>query len=573
WDFPDRYHLYDSQESLHGTTKHRMFTPPVSKPKNNVFFSSDDNLYKTEMRKLTIPQINIECASSPPIFKLEVTDFSEPTPKSMTLKSQNLPLVKQQNIDEDNDEPRELHKKQWKNKSNDFLQGKSTSLDIPDISIDNCDDIGDREKFLNVGNRRLSQCKFSSSLQELSSSTSSINSGIHESTLDLTQIDPNTPIKHWKSPDDLREGNVKSLTQHFERVFNNKRNKLGSFSVPELNKCSCETRRFRSLSEESLDINSRLTEYERMEVLKVLCDWSLQGCEARSDANFSLKIIKEFRNLEEKGTEKVVNSNLRKCCVKFRSEPNLSPKAKTKATITENHIMKCTSEDNLGSKTLTDSDFLHECRFTNCIFNKNFDPLKGTNNLENRLIERKQLKGILKSSSEHLNKVDCINNNMVAPNKPHFLDRKSRRHSDITIPKPFNSQLVRCGSLERLTYPQRKYKTRIYSVNDVKKFPESYIVTKHNSNGQIKNNINKSSKVVVVRKKCIPKTWKSCSDIKSRQKTIKKCCRNAKRTCPMLRGSPQVKRKTQSCAEINQESLDFAARVAALKDIQLSNFD
>uniref|UniRef100_A0A1Y1LQS6 Uncharacterized protein n=1 Tax=Photinus pyralis TaxID=7054 RepID=A0A1Y1LQS6_PHOPY len=519
-----------------------MFTPPIVKSKNNVFFNSDDSLYKSEMKKLTIPEISVERA---PVFKLEITDFSDPTPKSLTIKNPNSQLVKQHNIDEDHIASNSHFK------SAEFKQSKSVSLDTSEV--DNLYILNDNDH-LNVGGRKLNQCKFSSSLQELSSSTSSINSGIHESTLDLTQIDPNTPIKHWKSPDDLREGKVKTLAQHFEQLLNFKHHKLTSFSEPNLNKCTCDTLKLRSLSDEHLDVNSKLTEYERMEVLKVLCDWSLQGCEAKNDANFSLKIIKEFRNLESKSQKRIVNSNLTKCCLKYKSEPNLSPKIQSKA------LPKSTSVDNLGSKKIADSDFLHDCKFTNCIFNKNFIPSRGTKEnfrLVNQVAKPKPLKGILKNSNECLNSVsNPIKVQTVC--KPNFLNIKGRRHSDISLSRPFNSQLLRRGSLERLTYFERKG-------SDRKKFPESYIVT--NNSSRIK------PVKVVVHKKCLPKTWKSCSDIKGKQKVIKKCCKNANHTCPLLKDSSDIKRNTKSCAEIDLQSLEFAARVAALKDMRLSDYN
>lgn len=498
WEATDRFH--SSQESLY--TKQRMYTPPICKPKRNVFFNSDDSLYKSEMQKLTIPQITI---IQPPEFKLEITDFSDPTPKSVTIQNKNSPLVRQQKIDTvDYHEEKKLE----------FLQKKSISVDDPfDLSY--------TENYLHVSDKKLNQCKLSNSLQELSSSTSSINSGIHESTLDLTQIDPYTPVKRWKSPDDLRDGKVKTLAQHFEHVFNSKRNKLGSYSVPDVNKPYYSSNiNVRSFSNENLNLTTKLTEYERMEVLKVLCDWSLQGCEANSDANFSLKIMKEFKSLEEKVTVNKTKKSL--------SESNLSPRNE------KNHIKKYTSETNLGSKQFSDDSFLHDCIFTNCIFNRNFDPSKGTTlglRQESDKASKVQPKSILKNSNEHLYNVDSFNNN-VAKKKPHFLDQDSRRHSDINLPKPFSSRLIRCGSIERIIRPQKKY-----------------FVTR---NGAYR------PKVIVTHKKCMPKNWKSCSDIKSKQKTIKKCCRNAKRTCPVLATSMPVGRKTKSSISIDQDDMDFA---------------
>lgn len=495
-----------------------MFTPPIAKPKNNIFFNSDDSLYKSEIRKLTIPQIYVETA---PVFKLEVTDFSEVSPKTTTIKPQNSVLMKQPNVEED-EEPiiNVAHKK----RPNDFVQSKSISLDVPDQAKKS---LRDNDQLLTIGcglgTTKKMLSKFSSSLQELSSSTSSINSGIHESTLDLTQIDPNTPIKHWKSPNEQRP-------KHF--AFASKQNRMGSVSVPNLLNCTCNPIRNRCFSDESLEVNHRLTEFERMEVLKVLCDWSLQGCEANSDANFSLKIIKEFKNIEEKKSD--TKNNL----IKFKSETNLSSKPLR-------GILKCTSETNLGSKS-----FLHDCKFTNCIFNKNFQFSSGTNTT--CFSETKEIKGILKNSNELLKK------DISKPREPHFLDR---RHSDINLSRSFNSQLIRCGSLERLSHKSD-------ASNEKKKFPEAYIVRKSRP-------IEDKSPRFIVSHKSYPKTWRSCSDIKNKQRTVKKCCKNAKKSCPLLRKTIQYqgRRKSQSWAEFDRESLDFAARVAALKDIQLSNFD
>ncbi|KAF5290937.1 hypothetical protein FQA39_LY14543 [Lamprigera yunnana] len=473
------------------------------------------------------------------------TPHRESTSKNATVKNSNH-LVKQQHIDDDVFDVSLEVKQAPKCKNYDLKQGKSISLDASE-TID-CNSFNSSESLLNVGTKRSNH--LSNSLQELSSSTSSLNSGIHESTLDLTLIDPNTSMKHWKSPDDLRDGQVKTLPQRFEHVLKFKHPKIGSASVPDLKTCLVADVKQKSLSDEHLEVNSKLTEYERMEVLKVLCDWSLQGCEANNDANFSLKIIKEFRNLEEK-------SNLSKCYVKFKSEPNLSPKIPINMP-NETKVFKSTSVDNLGSNDVN-GDFLHDCEFINCIFNRNFNPALGTKSnfrLNNNVVESKQLKGILKNNNEYIQDVNFVNNSEKTEKKQISLQNMGRSCSEATLLKSFNSQLTRRRSLEHLTQTN----------SNIKKFPESYIVTKRT----FKNN---ASQETGFESKDLPKTWKSCSDLKNQQRVIKKCCRNAKRTCPLLNDCRHEKRNTKSCTEIDRQHLEFIARVAALKDIQLSNLN
>lgn len=494
-DSPGSYRFQGSQESLYDEA-HHFFTPPVSRPHNHVFFNSDDSLYKTELRKLNIP-----------VFKLEVTDFSEPSPRNVTFE-----------CDPDADEAdyyeNEL-RNSWKNKSSNFFMQKSQSFDVPSIQVEL---VNDTENYLNIASNKLSKPIVYSSLQDLSSSTSSINSGIHESNLDLSSIDPDTPVKHknWKSPDEIRKGHVKSLTRHFEDTFTGRGSISKSVSTPNVNrgepKAEMTQRAF--FSEEKL--NNKLTEIERLEVLKLLHDWSTQGSEAK-DSTFSLK----------------------KSSVKFASEPNLSPKSAGKYNI---FVTRYSSESNV-----TNDDFLHKCKFRNCIFNTDFKPTNfGTN----------KPKGILKPPTQSEN--ECLNN---ITNLQHEQRKNDRRHSEIieTISN-LNPQLIRCDSLERLTDLQKKR-----TVRSVKKFPESYIVRRAVKNAEnVYRSPSKSAKVIVFRKKSMPKTWRSCSDIKYKQKTVRKCCKNAKKSCPVYKNSDSEnteQRRAQSCLNIDQENLDSSSRV------------
>lgn len=390
-------------------------------------------------------------------------------------------------------------------------------LEIPQRKKFEVDLETEAEKYLNVGSssRSLSGTRSVSQSQDLSSSTSSINSGVHDSTLDITQIDPNTPIKHWKSPDDVRDTRV--------RMFVTGLNSNCS-SVPDIDRHVSE-QRFRSASEDNLNISAKLTEYERLEILKVLYDWSSYGSEAMTDANFSLKIISEFKNLETKPRN----------CVKFASEPDLSPKATSS-------LIKSNSEETIGSN----ADFLHDCSFANCIFNKNFTPL-GTKPTNQLVIDKSisKPKGILKNSNERL---DCLEStSSISKKVPYFLTKQSRRHSDVAPRPTFNPRLLRCGSLERLSKPDEQTTIRVYTINSNKKFPESYIVTK---------------------RAC--KCWRSCSDIKP-QRAVKKCCRNAKNSCPLLKSSVPKRREVQSCDSINRNSLDLNALLRELTEESIAS--
>lgn len=517
------YSLYEgSQESLYSPHGYRIFTPPATKPKNNIFFSSDDSLFKSERRKFTIPRIEIE--TDEPIFNLQVTDFSDPSPKNVTLTYDETGIIMQpEKVEEFCMKP-----KSWKDKTTNFAQQKSYSIETNNSSC-NISEIHDTDKFLSISARKLRQQRLaSSSLQDLSSSTSSINSGVHESNLDLSQIYPDSPIRHknWRSPYEIRHGNVRDVSKQFENK---------ATSVPMLNKRVFITSRSKSVSEEKL--NDKLTEYERMEILKLLYDWSLNGSESKSE--FNIQLLSEY----EDKLEAFQKTYPRKQVVKFSSEPDLSPK---------------TEKTNLV-KTKSMDQFCHKCEYRNCIFNIDFGTkAEGLKTSESN--PRPKPKGILKTNKD----VDCLNNITNLQRKPKY----RRRYSEIIeVTKPFNSTLVRCDSLERLNDMQKK------------KFPDSYIVTRRNSGRKSKTNENnniKSPRVVVARRKCLPKTWKSCSDIKCKN-TIRKCCRNAKKSCPVSKtysDSPRATRKAQSCVSFENEELDAtAARLAALRSLQVGAYD
>lgn len=516
------YGLESSQESLNSLSHCRLFTPPATKPKNNIFFNSDDTLYKKETRKFTIPRIEVE--SDEPVFNLQVTDFSEPSPKNIILSydetGTSFETKQIENVESN------INHKSWKEKANNFVQQKSFSIDIhenPDIDIGQ---VCDTDKFLSISAKKIRQQRlYSSSMQDLSSSTSSINSGVHESNLDLSHIDADDPIKHknWKSPDEVRHGQVDS--KNFEKAI----------SFPDLHRCEFYGSNSKSVSEEKLSTRNKLTEYERLEVLKLLHDWSLNGSDSKSD--FTLKLSKSSEHLEKENVERSEKSIL-KSRVKFSSEPNLSPKINKEMII----IGRYSSDNDLKNEQKSvEDDLMHKCEFRNCIFNKDTFDYKP--------------KSILKVTNE-----ECLKKT------PNLGTKSFRRYSEIIEPKSFNSQLVRCDSLERLTLIKND------KSNLNKKFPESYIVTKRKNNQKSNNKSpKKSPKVIVLKKKYLPKTWKSCSDIKHR-KTVRKCCRLAKKNCPIMKNSMDIitSRKTQSCIDIER---DYPARLAALKDYQVGVVD
>ncbi|CAH0556626.1 unnamed protein product [Brassicogethes aeneus] len=560
----DPYGFQGSQESLYSVKHYHIFTPPVTKPKNNVFFNSDDSLFKTEKRKFTIPRIEIE--SDAPVFSLHVTDFSEPSPKNITLT-----------YDESGTNMNEVELKEdikptksWRDKTNNFMQLKSYSIDIHDSDLD-IDQICDTDKYLSIGSRKYKHRLSSTSLQDLSSSTSSICSAIHESNLDLSQIESDSMIKHrnWRSPFEIRYG-----PEYVK--YENK-----SISVPALNKRKYVTSRSKSVSEEKL--NDKLSEYERLEIVKLLQDWSLNGSESKSD--FNLRISKsndDLSSLEKRDymeDEKTPRTNLKQSKVKYNSEPNLSPNSKSRSIFDDVDgpiiIAKYCSDDNLNKQRTTDNDFSHKCQFRNCIFNIDFTPKEGTKPKEQ---EKPKPKSILKNSKERLDEIDCLINITNIQKTPKLFTKESRRFSEIQITnKSFNSQLVRCDSLERLTQLKNNNNN-----NEPKKFPESYIVRRTNQKSKTnnENRCNSGSPKYVMRKKYVPKTWKSCSDIKTK-KPLRKCCRYAKKSCPVLKNSadsPKSQRKTQSCANFVAEDSaalrqDQPARLAALMDYHLRAFN
>ncbi|XP_076271107.1 adherens junction formation factor afadin isoform X3 [Rhynchophorus ferrugineus] len=531
-----------SNESLYSQPGRKIYTPPVNKPKNNVFFNSDDSLFKTEKRKFVIPRIEIQ--SDEPVFNLQVTDFSEPKPKNITLSyDETGHNMKTEKVEEYCAKP--------KTKAQEFAQSKSFSIDVNRSCVD-ISSISETDKFLSIGTKRLArQRATSTSMMDLSSSTSSINSCIYESNLDLSQIDPDTPLKHWKSPFEIRH--AKDLERDSK-----------STSDPVLNRHKyLVSNRSKSVSEENL--TDKLTEYERLEILKLLHDWSLNGSESKSDFNMDLSKARSLDNLDS--LDDSINHKFKKISQKYNSEPDLSPKSYRKLNGGDDELIvlgKYSSESKIASTVLED-DFLHKCKYRNCIFNVDFKPKTSEHHqsVDKTTNQTTKLKGILKNSSERLqtsneslkeNKnTECLNNIVnLQKNKPK-LNFDNRRYSEIIeTNKPINGELIRCDSLERLTQ-MRKHK----------KFPESYIVTRKGSikNQKLRSGENgsrpKSPKVVVLRKKYMPKTWKSCSDIKQK-KPVKKCCRYAKKTCPIMKNcgdSPRKTRKVQSCASINQDDV------------------
>lgn len=507
----------------------------MHKPKNNVFFNSDDSLFKTEKRKFVIPRIEIQ--SDEPVFSLQVTDFSEPKPKNVTLMyDESGQTMKLQKVEE---------YVKPKTKAQEFAQNKSFSIDVNTSCVD-INTISETDKFLSIGTKKLARQKpTSTSLGDLSSSTSSINSCIYESNFDLSQIDPDTPLKHWKSPFEIRH--AKNLEKDNKAT-----------SEPVLNKKKYViTSRSKSVSEENL--NDKLTEYERLEILKLLHDWSLNGSESKSEFNINLNKARSIDNIDSIARDDEIVNNLKKIGEKFCSEPDLSPKSRQNRG--QSIVLGKYSSDSKLPSTVLEDDFLHKCQYRNCIFNVDFTSRKGTNYTSSF---EKPLKSILKNSRESVrnsndslkenNNNDCLNNitNLQINGKPknHY---DSRRYSDvIQTNKPINSDMIRCDSLERLTQMRKP-----------KKFPESYIVSRKGSfrTQRLKNSENgqrpKSPKVIVLRKKCIPKTWKSCSDIKPK-KPVKKCCKYAKKSCPVLKSSsdsPRKARKTKSCACISEENI------------------
>lgn len=523
------YRYQGSQESLNSDVNY-FFTPPVIKPKNQVFFNSNDSLYKSELRKLTIPRIEIQ--SDEPVFNLRVTDFSEPMPRDVTAECEGAYLNSNEIV----------ANKSWKNKTSNYIQHKSYSLDVTEIPSIEIQLIGDNDISASDNTKKLNKPLMYSSLQDLSSSTSSVNSGVHESNFDLSAIDPDTPVKHWKSPSEIRKGYVKALAKQFEDVFAEKQSTCNSGSVPDLNKCEKTKTKFHS--EEKL--NNRLTDFERLEVLKLLRDWSIHGSQSKTD--FTLKITSCEINTKN-------DECLKRCPEKSYSEPNLSPKSVAKSGAIFNK--KFNSESNVNTNAVPDADFWHKCNFRNCIFNDEHKS-SGTNNVDS---ERPKPKSILKNR-------ESVNN---ISNKQHrILQRNDRRHSEIIESKIYSEQLIRCDSLECLTHLRNRKQS---ALKEIKKFPESYIITRKNSTNQknLDNFCRYPTKLVVFRKKCVPKTWKSCSDIKCKPKLVRKCCKYAKKTCPIYKGSnsDNSPRKTRSCLSINGG--EFAQTTDTVRDFQVGS--
>ncbi|XP_044753069.1 uncharacterized protein LOC123312609 [Coccinella septempunctata] len=559
-------HLGGSQESLLSLNSYHIFTPPAVRPKNNVFFNSADNLYKKQKFKLTIPRIEVECE---PVFSVQVTDFSEPCPKNVTLTYDESGTNLEINLPNDENDIN----KSWKNRANDFVQKKSYSIEVNEIPSITIDSVNETDKFLSIRAKRMKQQRaLSSSLQDVSSSTSSISSCVHESNLDLSLLDgegSSTSNKNWKSPDELR----------FRKLTDSEKYDSKAVSFPELCKIRGMPSRSHSVSDEHL--NDKLTEYERLEILKLLHDWSLYGSDSKCDFNLSLdknsrrsSEITSRRKDDVNGLTKSSN-DFSKSRIKYNSEPNLSPVNSKKITDDFIVVARYNSENDLNSKVNT--DLLHKCEFRNCIFNidtnsacgkpVDSEPIKeyqDANEIDNNKKYRK----------DNSNEKACLSNITNLPRRISRIDEASRRNSDVIQTKTFNSQLVRCDSLERLTHIQKNIRNKNATQ---KKFPDSYIVRKNSvkstpSKSKYNENQNKTKKIIVLQQKYMPKTWKSCSDIKTK-KPIRKCCKLAKKSCPMMKGHPEEPRKAQSCADFDQDTLEYAARLAELKNLRIGAFD
>lgn len=369
---------------------------------------------------------------------------------------------------------------------------------------------------------------------ELSSSQSSINSsnaGAQELTLDLTLFDDETPVKRkcWKSPDQVRLGYVKTVAKHFEGISGSRI--VIAQSVSELRNVSKISKKNQSTD----DLNDKLSETERLEIFKQLQDWSVFGTNALETNNIGTA----FNNM----IQNEIKTDLKQR--KYKSESNISEPIVPDKT-------KSYSEPYLA-------DFdSHKCSFKNCIFKLKPDEEPPT--------AGKPLKGILKNVDENLKIID------PTPQQ-----------------KPFNCRLVKCDSLDSINRCQKMYRTHVYPITEFKKFPESYIVTKKSNNSKkyasetnlffcnclecrrrdmIKKGIITDScdsektpktdriapKIVFLHKKA-PKPWKSCSDIVHKKK-LKKCCRYAKRTCPVLKTSDTTLRDSKSCNSITEDIFD-----------------
>lgn len=538
-----------------------------------MFFSSDDSLYKTEVRKLTIPRIEIE-QTGDPVFRLEITDFSEPNPTNVVLRG-------------------EIDIKQAPNKS--WKSTKSISLDVKDS-----------ETATSTTNTMAELSRITTSLQDLSSSTSSLASacGVHESNLDLSQDTPDrSKEKNWRSPNEFRrQCKVKISTKRFEDIFGNRIVLSATTSYPNL--CSADfprskKERFNSL--ESLTFtetkrDSKLSQEEQTEVMKVLQDWSLNG----SSSGLSAYKLKKQRALELPSTECLnligqqretaqekkspfsrayykyyqtnidvldKDSNDADRNLRYGSVPELHPRPL--------YVMKYKSESCLDDRSL-DAQFYHECKFRNCIFNKTFLPsaeaLTESVNASNNWITNSSTRNRI-SNHCSISVTKSVNGTIKRPE--HQEEQKSNSDSlarcgictsdslncsnsvNGTIKAPVDQEeeeatfgsLARCGSLERLSLSKDKEKEK-------KKFPEAYIVRR-----------SEESKARMGKR-----DWKSCSDLK-RHRVIQKCCRNARRTCPILKSnaSPRtqrrLQRKAQSCANFDEDAPyrgTYAARVKSV---------
>lgn len=364
------------------------------------------------------------------------------------------------------------------------------------------------------------------------SSQSSTPPRILELSLDLSDKNEQEPVnKCWRSPDEVRlekqeffnklneklnqndenitkcSNTVQLLIQHFD---NKSLNRINSNSVPNLTDKVKDGEKKYNSSEQLSD--NKLTDEERAKIVKQLEFWSTFGTKKEQEqeeiiheiepSNHKPKILQVIRK-HPKNCKKICCSNdYFKFSFQQAFSQSINLSADSLATNATPPSLNHSLESNL-SNTSTVS-------MNSQVFNTKLKPVCSTK------------KCLFKSQSvDNVTKSDFANK--------------------------FNKPLIKYGSLERLT--------DIKETITRKKFPESFIVRKSKTSNEISNTGNENQLLL---SKGRSKSISNISNSYNNKIFIKKCCKRAKQSCPVVKkiDMTPTKRKSKSYSDLNQMYLD-----------------
>lgn len=333
---------------------------------------------------------------------------------------------------------------------------------------------------------------FSKSLQDLSTSNSTISSVAYTSQVDLSNPDANE--KFWKSP---KTSNAAKLPSEFSLVS----------SYPQLSKQNELDEQVKKCRSQEV-IGNKLNKYERLEILKMLCDMNLdygyddysyeQGTADMSAKDkyiyYSLPNLDNLEHLIDVGN--ATPSTLDETSSKYFSEDVLS-----------------------SSNRKIEDDFMHHCKFTNCIFNYDYcDQIERPNTIDSTNLDT--IGTNLVQEDDTLDKyvsntTTTITNNVNAPMSNENVTNNSIQ---VNVVKKLGKRRSSLRNIKK----HKQYQTidRSHSYEDNSTADQRYTESWNNNN----NNVHSASTVVD----------NNNEPNDRRIKAVRKCCCLATSTCPIL---------------------------------------